>query len=520
MMIHRRRSVALWVVCWALALVFAVSLAPTAGAPMASAENRRGGILKVAIPNQPSNLDPTKPINFIGRKVLENVVDRLVRLDEKLKAQPELAVSWKAVSATEYVFTLRRGVKYHDGTDFNAQAVKAYFDHILDSNTRSPRRSNFTQIAEVQVVDDYTVRFVLSAPFAPFLAQLSEWGFMISPTQLARSPQTLAEKPIGTGPYRVDRWVRDDHVRLVRNPNYWEAGLPYLDEIIFEVIPDGAVRVTNLRTGRVHIAADVPARDVQSLKDDAKFKIAAMPAPGYRSFYLNTAAPPFDDRRVRQAFAHAIDRDVLVKTVAFGFGTPSYGPIAPRHFAYNRHFEPYKGRDPQRAAALLADAGKSNGVSFTVKLSNSPEELRMAQAVQEQIRPVGMDMRIDAGESVAKTNEVIRGAYEAFYAGFLGGPDPDSNTYDSFHSRGSFNWMKYQNVEVDRLLDGARSELVQEKRRQLYRLIEEILARDSPMVFVKFPYLETDGHVLLASVQDLVPIPQQRLLLKRVWLRR
>jgi peptide/nickel transport system substrate-binding protein len=485
---------------------------------VAAEPTKYGGTLTVAMGAQPSTLNPYGGISGVSGKMLKQSVETLVELNKKtLEPQPLLATSWEVPDEQTYKFTLREGVKFHDGTDFDAEAVKFVFEYILDEENASPAASYFDRVESVEVVDEYEVVFHLSEPFGVFLANLAQRGYIMSPTAI--QGMTLEEmdvSPVGTGPFKIVQWIRDDRVVFERYDDYWQEGLPYLDELVYKVLPDDTVKMIALRTGEVDLTDNVPATEVATIQRDEKLAFASIPSTGYRSIYLNNAAPPFDDVRLRQALAWAVDRDELIRLGSLGVGTPAYGSIAPPQWAYDPTFKPFK-RDLEKVQELLTEAGVPDGFSFTIKVANSPDEIRMVEVLQQQAAEAGIDVELIIGEYTALRSTVIEGDYDAFYVGWLGGPDPDTNTWNSFHSDGWFNWVNYSNPEVDRLLDEARSISDIEERTLLYRQAEELISSEAAMVFLKFPYYAADGQAYSLRVKDFVPDAMQIMYFDEVW---
>ncbi len=475
-----------------------------------------GGTLTVAIGEQPSTLYPYGGMS--DDKTLMHITEPLVVLDkDTLEPKPHLAKSWEIPDEKTYIFELRKGVKFHDGTEFDAEAVKFAFDHMLDPEVGSPRADDFSPVESVEVLGPHKVAFHLSKPFAPFLSILAVKGYIVSPKAIKNKTQAeLAVAPVGTGPFEIVEWVKDDKIVLKRFDDYWDEGLPYLDKLVYKIIPDPTAKMTALRTGDVDLVDTIPAHEKEPVVEDDSLVFASKHSTGYRSIYLNCAAEPFNDPKVRQAIAWSIDRQELIDLALMGIGKPAYGPIAPPQWAFDPDFKPYE-RDVEKAKNLLEEAGKTN-LEFTIKVANNPEEIRQVEVLQEQLNEAGITMNLQTGEYTALRSEVIEGNYDAFYVGWLGGPDPDSNTYNSFHSEGWFNWVNYENEEVDKLLEEARSVSDIEERKSLYREAQQIISDEAPMVFIKYPYFAIDGQAHSTRVKNFVPDPMQDMFFHEVWL--
>jgi peptide/nickel transport system substrate-binding protein len=500
-----------------IAFVAACGMTPQPEADEGDVEtSRHGGTLTVALAEQPSTLNVYGGMS--DDKTLRHIVETLVGFDkETLEPEPLLATSWEIPDETTYIFTLREGVKFHDGTDFNAEAVKSAFDYILDEENASPAATYFDRVESVEVVDDYTVTFNLSEPFAVFLSNLAGRGFIMSPTFVEDATlDEMDSQPVGTGPFEIVEWVKDDRIVLERYDDYWDDNLPYLDELVYRLMPDQTAKMVALKAGEIDMVDNVPAPEVEPIQDSEDFVFASAPSTGYRSVYLNCDAPPFDDMLLRQALAWAVDRDELIELGTLGIGTPAYGPIAPPQWAFDPDFKPYS-QDFDKVQELMAEAGQPDGFSFTMKVANSPEEVRMAEVLQAQFAEAGITMDMVTGEYTALRSTVIDGDYEAFFVGWLGGPDPDSNMWNSFHTEGWFNWVNYTNADVDSLLDEARSISGIPERTEMYQEAQQIISDEAPMVFLRYPYFAADGQAHSQRVKNFVPDPEQVMYFHEVW---
>lgn len=466
----------------------------------------RGGTLKVALEDEFRTLDPHRSTALIERQVFYNMFDSLVTIDKSLKIVPALAESWEiSADSKSYVFRLRKNVKFHDGTPFDAEAVRFnIMDHIVKA-TRNPRQAELASIQNVEVVDPSTVRFVLKNPFAPLLANLVDRaGMMLSPAAVKAGGENFVRAPLGagTGPFKFVEWKKDDHLTLERNPNYWLNGadgkpLPYLDKVIYRPISDETVALTNLRSSSVDVIQTVPPKDVQSLRSGTGLGYQETAGLGFESFRLNNSKEPFTNKALRQAVAWSVDREQIRKTAWFGTGVVGYGPTPPPVWAYDPAFKPYS-RDLTKARQKLQEGGKPNGFSFSLEIrANSPRDLDIAQLFQSQLKEVLIQVQIAPVEFAKILTDLDNHTYQAAQIGWSGRIDPDGNLYQFFKTGAAQNDTVYSNPRIDALLDQARIEQVQSKRKDLYRQIEQILADDAPYVFYRFraAYLATTNRV-------------------------
>jgi peptide/nickel transport system substrate-binding protein len=295
------------------------------------AAEKRGGVLRVGLTGDLTTLDPHMSTSAIDRHLYFAIYNTLVGLDPELRIVPELATAWETPDPLTYVFTLQRGVKFHDGTDFDASIVKWNFERMKDPAVGSLRQSEIANIAAVEVVDSHTVKLSLSEPDAALLATLTDRsGMMVSRAAVEQHGKDFARNPVGTGPFQFVEWVKDDHVRIKRYAQYWREGAPLLDEVVYRPIPDPTVRLTAMRAGDLHIIDGVPLQLVSRLKEDPKLTVIETAGLGYRHIEMNCAKPPFDNMALRQAVAWAVNRTAVHQVVYFGTGALGYGPIPPR----------------------------------------------------------------------------------------------------------------------------------------------------------------------------------------------
>ncbi|MGI8551491.1 MAG: ABC transporter substrate-binding protein, partial [Dehalococcoidia bacterium] len=361
-----------------------VAGSPVAGSsktPVAGdAKPVRGGLLTIGMASDVANLDPLNSTLFVDRLVQYQMYNSLLATDKDLKLLPGLALSWETADPLSVVLKLRQGVKFHDGGDLNADAVKFNFDRMLTTPS-SPRRTELTGVKSVQAIDPSTVKLVLDAPFSPLLAQLVDRaGMIVSPAAIQKYGAELTRAPLGagTGPYKFVEYKKDDHINLIRNDAYWDkdaagAALPYLDRLVYRPIVDNSQRLNSLRTGEIDFADGIPGKDVEAIKKDPTLSYSQAPSLGYQDIALHSGAEPFKDVRVRQALAWSIDRQQVIDTILFKLAIQANGPVAPPHFAYDPAYKPYS-RDIAKAKALLQAAGRQT-VNFTMMITaGSPED--------------------------------------------------------------------------------------------------------------------------------------------------
>jgi len=481
-------------------------------------EPQAGGSLRVGLQGDFTTLDPHMSTSAGDRDVYYQLYNTLVGLDPSLNIVPELAESWEQPDALSYVFRLRKGVKFHDGSDFNAEAVKWNVERMVNPATGSIRRSELGNIKAVEVLEPHTVRFGLKEPDAALLATLTDRaGMMVSRAAVEKHGRDFARNPVGTGPFQFVEWVKDDRLRVKRFAAYWRKGAPHLDEVVYKPIPDHTVKLTALRTGTLDLVDELPPKDVGPLKANPKLRVIETPGLGYRRMELNTTRAPFSVKALRQAVAWAVHRDAVHRAVFFGLGAVAQGPIPPRSWAYETLPGYGPAPDLAKARQRLAEGGQPSGFKFTLDIVNTPVAQKQAQIVQDNLKKVGIDMEIALLEIGAWIEKRKGGQFDAAESLWSGRPDPDGNMFSHLTTGGANNWGKYSNPRVDELLRQARSSSSQAERKRFYAEAVRLLVDDSPLI-----YLHHDAWTKAwdEKVQGYVEIPDGRLRLERVWLRR
>jgi peptide/nickel transport system substrate-binding protein len=476
---------------------------------------KKGGELRVGLTVDIATLDPHFSGSKIDRQVFFNIYNALVTLDTNLTIKPGLAESWEAPDSKSYVFHLRQGVKFHDGSDFNAAAVKANFDRMMDPNEQSLRRGEIASIASVDVVDDATVKLNLKQPDSALLATLTDRaGMIISPTAIQKYGKDLARNPVGSGPFQFVEWQKGDHIQIKRFDGYWNEGLPYLDSVRYRVILDDSVRLAALKNGELDIVDTVPPPFVADTKKAENLQTIDVPSLAVWWFWLNTTKPPFDNKSLRQAFADAVDIETIVKSIYLGIGVPANGPISPASWAYDKSIPPRK-QDLDKAKSELSAGGKADGFSFTFEGSNNAIDLQVLQLVQAQIQQVGLKMDITQVDTAKQIADTVAHNFQATWAQWSGRPDPDGNTYNHFHTDGGMNYGAYSNPEVDKLLEQARAVSDHEQRKQIYSQVTKLLQEDVPAIFIWHP---DEPKAMTKKLHDYPPIPDGMMRFAAVWL--
>lgn len=488
---------------WFVVLVVIVGAGLTAGqaGPAAApADAKPGGKLVLGFQYEPVTLDPHVSGQANAFRVLLNIVDGLVYVDQEGTIKPMLAERWRiSPNGRVYTFWLRKGIKFHDGTPFNAQAVKFSLDRVVDPATASQSgRIAIGPYEKTEVLDDSTVRVTLKEAYAPFLMNLGPGSLSpVSPAAVQRLGKDFGRAPVGTGPFMVKEWRAKDHITLVRNPNWKLApltnrGPAYLDEITIKFIPEDAVRYAVLETGEVDAIEDVPAQNAADIKRNSRLTLYNIDFPGSpRQAMINTQKPPTNEVAVRRAIMHGVNVEALGRTLYFGVYPVGNGIMsAATPMAIKDHFRKTYPYDPNKAKALLEEAGwrvgaggvrQKGGQSLRVGiyiLTDVPIYRPLAEFIQANLKDVGFDAVIWAQSRSPWFAALGNGEHHLAPMG-LWNADPDM-LRALYHSNGSaFSWSFYKNSEFDKLVEEGLQYTNPKIRQQYYVKAQEILMRDA-----------------------------------------
>jgi len=500
-----------------LACVFAIGLGAWAQTP------KRGGEMVIGFGTDPESLDPNKITSAPAGMVLTHIAETLLLMTEDLKVAPLLVENWTiSEDGLTVMLYLRKGVTFHDGTPFDANAVKVNLERFRKATYAFLL---FPRVQTIDVVDEYTVRFNLDKPFAPLISHLTHnFVAIVSPKQIAELPEGKdIMEPVGTGPFKLDKWVRGDYVRIVRNDNYW-GEKPYLDSVVFKVIPSDATRLVLLETGQLHAIMRVPPLDAPRVAATKGLEVVQIPS--VRTIYIafNYQRAPFTDVRVRQAINYAVDKEAIVKEILGGVGGVSDAPIMPLIFGYSRQ-EPYK-YDPEKAKQLLAAAGYPKGFKCTLyhPTGRYMKDAAIAEAVQAYLAQVGIEAQLITMEWAAYLAFLRKPVQEATFDMFMLGwgcvtLDADYGLFPLFHTSewapvGS-NRSFYSNPVVDALLDAGRVQPQPQARQGIYAEVIQVLWQDAGWLFLHY---EGQINAQRTVAKGLIHHPREYILAHKAWL--
>jgi peptide/nickel transport system substrate-binding protein len=451
---------------------------------------------------EPKSLDPHAVTAVNDFRILVNIYDGLTRYkDATLEVEPSLAESWDiSDDGKTYTFKLRDGVSFHDGSPLNAEAVKFNFDRMLKEDHPYhdtgpfPLSFFFSSVEEVTAVDDLTVEFKLSEPYAPFLSNLAyPTGLIVSPAAVEEHGKDFGRNPSGTGAYKFETWEANSRVVVTGNADYWD-GAPPMEALIYRPITDANTRIAEMLSGGLDVMVEVPPDSLQQFRGDGAFTVYEQAGPHVWFLILNAKEGPFADKKIRQAANYAIDKQALVENILQGTAEVAAGPTPPAFaWAYNESLEPYP-HDPEKAKALLEEAGyEGEELTFYVTEGGSGmlDPIAMGTAIQADLQAVGMPTNIETYEwntFLGKVNPGLEGKADMAEMAWMTN-DPDTLPFltlrsEAFPDQGGFNSGYYSNEKVDALLNEARAATDQAKRAELYKEMQEIVQEEAPWVFV------------------------------------
>lgn len=451
----------------------------------------RGGTLVAGKGPKWSTLDPTKSnARADDFNVTGQVYESLLGMDDSGNLIPSLAESWDVKDDKTIIFKLKKGVKFHDGTNFNAQAAKFVLDWYKSKECNPIFASEIVEISSVDVVDEYTIKISLSEPTATILSALSNYaGIMISPEAIKKYGKDLSRNAVGTGPFKVKEAIEGDHITLVRNENYHVMGvdgkpLPYLDEVVVKIIPDDNVKATNLQSGSIDIVDFLTTTSIEKLKTVKGKALYKTPSVDIFSMFPNTNFKPLDNVKVRQAIAYAINKEEMAKVLTRGLGSPSNYVAVKGQWFYSSS-DPYK-YDPAKAKALLAEAGYPNGFSIKLQSIAREPDNTIIQLVQSQLKEVGINITLEPMERLAWVDLYTKKLTGEIGLAKLTSPRVDAyvqiNT--NMGAKTNANYSQYKGEEFNKLLEASKKTYNVEERKKLLLQAQDVYLRDAATIFM------------------------------------
>jgi peptide/nickel transport system substrate-binding protein len=450
------------------------------------------------------------------------VTEPLTHYDENHHCVPQLAESWSAEeNGKVWIFHLRKNVKFHDGTDFNADAVKFHFERVLDPKTKSTRSSAYRMIERMEVVDPYTIKFILKYPYAIFPEWIAAGSASIpSPTAIKKYGEDYFKHPVGTGPFKFEEWTPETRIVFSKNSNYYDI-VPSIDTVIFKPINDDNTRAIELEKGTIDLTS-MPVTKIDRYLQDKRFNVEEDVGMNIRYIGFNTQKPPFDNINIRRAVNYAINREAIVKDLLKGHAILANGPVPSILPDANPNLPKYE-YNPEKAKQLLKDAKFDFNTPISLWSWNDETLTPVVQAVKYQMEQVGFKVNIQEWDRTtywSKMDDFIpvsgphqpkkAGVFDMFMGGWAGGENP-FGTLDPLFRAGSYsNNSFYDNATVNQLLSDIGKTVDIEQRRKLYFQVQQIIVEDASWIFLwhgknnfvllprvhNYKQLSTGGYVL------------------------
>ena len=488
----------------AVALPVLALVAATGATSAPSTTVKEGGTLTIGLAEDPDALDPTLARTFVGRIVFLHMCEKLYDLNSKLEIVPQLATALPKLSADKLTatITIRKGIKFNDGTDLDAAAVKKSLERhkTLRGSTRA---SELTPVTSIDTQGNSTVVLHLSDRYSPLTAQLADRsGMVMSPKALDALGDRFATNPVCVGPFMYKDRQAGDHITLTKSPYYYDRKKVHVDTVNFKIITDPAARSSNLRAHSIDVEDRIPSTELRAIAADKSLQVIKATSIGYQGITLNlgnanglgkqyttvnTALAKSAD--LRQAFELALDRKVINKVVFGGTTQPDCFPWAPASpwYAATKGLPCHLTANQKAAKAAFAKSGARAPVTVKLMLGTDPIAARLGQVIQAMEKPVGFDIELQPTEFTTSLNRNDAGNYDTFAIGWSGRIDPDGNFYQFVNTKGSQNTSGYSNAVVDRATNNARKAATQQARIVSYRAAIKQVLKDLPLIYLYHP---------------------------------
>jgi len=448
----------------------------------------------LAIYQAPETLDPYNTNTTLTTAVTKTFYEGLFQFDKNLEIKNVLAESWDvADDGKTYTFKLRAGVKFHDGTDFNAEAVKINLERVLDPANRLLRATQFNRVEKVEVVDHLTVRIVLKEPFGPFINSLAHASAaMISPAALKKHGKDIAFHPVGTGPFTFAEWKQTEAIIGKKFDGYWKQGYPKIDQVTWKPVPENNTRAAMLQTGEAHFAYTLPYEQAALLEKVDTLEVTSSPSIIQRFLAMNMLQKPFDDLKVRQAIGYAINKEALAKVAFNGYATPARG-FVPQGIQYALDMEPIP-HDVKKARELLKEAGFPNGFESTLwSAYNNTTSQKVIQFLQQQLAQVGIKVKVQAlepgqrAEMVDAWPDAKTAKVRLYYVGWSASTGEADWALRPLFATEAWapklaNYAFYSNADFDAAIAKALVTVDSDEKSALYKSAQEQLGKDLPRI--------------------------------------
>jgi peptide/nickel transport system substrate-binding protein len=493
-------------ISWRALHLITVVIGLTVGAVAAPADAAPTGEVKIALAAEPNTFDPHLTVGRNSQIFIVNVFDGLTARDAQGNLVPALAESWKRLNPTTWQFALRKGVKFHNGDDFNAECVKFTLDRGTHPETKATIISELSTIARTEIVDPFTVNVITKGPDFLLPVRLGElFGLMLSPKHTnALGKEAIATRPNGTGPFKLVSWAKNERLVLEANENYWR-GAPKVKTIVLRPILEDAARIAALQAGEVDLIAPIPHVRIEELKRNPKLVIKTIPAPRIFHVTIDVRKPPFDNVKVRQALNHAVDVNAILRSLYFGHGTRLATVVDKNALGYDPSVQPYPF-DPNRAKALLAEAGFPNGFetefdSFTGSIA---DHSKPAEAIVGYLQKVGIKAKQNVFEFSAFGPRRVQNQTAPLFIYSIGNSYLEPSWVLRWLTQGGLG-MHWKNARLDEMLTRIEATDDRSKRAQQYSDVQKLIKDEAPFIFL----FQADAVFGMSTRIDYTPRPDE-----------
>lgn len=442
--------------------------------------------ISIAMKADPKTLDPQKSIDTMSNKSITLIYDTLLDLDENLNLKPNLAESWERLDDCNVVFHLKKGVKFHNGEELKAEDVK----FTLERAASSPQTLYlFKPITKVTVIDDYTVQVTTDKPFGALLNNLAAvQGGIVSKKAVLKYGDDYVNHPVGTGQYKLKEWLPGNRIVFEGFKDAYQ-GAPNFEELTYLTIPEVSNRMIALETGEVDVAFDIGIMDKETIENSNNLELVEVESPALLYLGFDQTNPIYQNKKLREAIAYAIDNQTFVDVVFRGSAVAGDSPLPKASPAYNGNVKKYN-QDIEKAKKLLAEAGYPNGLDIELWCMDDGPRVDMCVIIQDQLKKIGINVEIKIFEFGAYVSKTALPNKELYFLSWNSSGDGDVALYPLFHSSqhgAPGNRSFYSNKEVDKLLDKARVSVDEEERRSLYKEVQNILQEDLAIYALAYP---------------------------------
>jgi peptide/nickel transport system substrate-binding protein len=501
---------------------------------LAQVRPKPGGTIKLGINENIDTLDPHNTTIITACAIHNNIYNGLLKITYDGKTvdfKPELAREWEIQGDRVHVFRLARGVTFHNGEPCTSAEVKWNLERVKDKQQSPIHAWKLELLEAIDTPDPQTVKLTFTKPY-PFMrvaltGSTGRAGTIVSPKAVKELGKGFGRKPVGTGPFRFVEWKESDYILVEKNPGYWETDsqgnkLPYLDKVMFKFIIEPSTLVAALQTGEVDGVNGVAPQFVPALKGNAKLDVYTVVGGNWRCVHFNLAREPFSDLNLRRAVAFAIDRDEIVKKVEFGEAVVAHGPISPPMTGFwDPAFSSGKNGqyfDLAQAQALVKKSKHPNGVEVTLLSPNSGTSPRVCEALQAQLAKIGVKLKLEVQDIPTFRRRWLQDKqWDMVQVQWDADLDPDETIYPELHSKEAWNAGKWNNPEFDRLVESARAEADQKKRKRFYEDAVKLIVQDAPVAVI---FHANEQKAFQKYVRGFQVIPANLMNMHAVWLDR